>query len=93
MQLEHFKETLRKLCTEVENLTIENFVYYDAILESRSINLPALKERVAQAQLDPKRRKEVHQMYSEMWKAVDGTGTDAFFEDLLKNLPPSGKPN
>jgi archaellum component FlaC len=93
MHLEHLKETLRKLCMEVENLAIENTVYFDAILESRTINLPNLKERVAEAQLDPVKRKEVRQMYSEMWKAVEDSGTDAFFEGLLKDLPPTGEPN
>jgi hypothetical protein len=52
-----------------------------------------LKERVVQAQLDPERRKEVHEMYSEMWKALEDTGLGAFFEDLLNNLPPTDKPN
>jgi hypothetical protein len=32
-------------------------------------------------------------MYSEAWKALDEAGTDSFFEDLLKDRPPSGKPN
>ncbi len=93
MTLEHFKQTLRKLCIEVENLSIENGVYFDAILESRTLNLPELKARVEEAQLDPEKRREIHEMYSEMWKAVEDTGTDAFFEGLLKDLPPSGKPN
>ncbi|MGB8029529.1 MAG: hypothetical protein WCF30_07665 [Terracidiphilus sp.] len=91
--LEHFKDTLRKLCTEVENLTIENLVYFDAILESNAINVPTLKEQVAAALLDPKKRKEVHQMYSEMWKAVEDSGLDAFFQGLLQDLPPTDKPN
>lgn len=93
MTLEQFKETLRRLCFEVENLAIENFVYFDAILESGTINIPTLQERVARAQQDPQRGNEVHQMYSEMWKAVEETGKDAFFEDLLKDLPPTDKPN
>lgn len=37
MHLEHLKETLRKLCTEVENLAIENMVYFDAILETNAL--------------------------------------------------------
>lgn len=84
---------LRQLCTLVENLAIENQVYFDAILESGSINLPNLEERVNEAQVDPEKRKQVHQMYSEMWKVVEDTGTAAFFEDLLKDLPPTDKPN
>ncbi len=91
--LEQFKETLRRLCSLVEDLAIENMVHFDAIIESRTINFPELKERVAEAQADPEKRKEVHQMYWEMWKAVEDTGTDAFFEDLLKSLPPTDKPN
>lgn len=93
MHIEEFKSILRRLCTEVENLTIENLVYFDAILESGTINLPALKERVAEALLDSERRKDAHQMYSEMWKAVEDTALYAFFEDQLNSLPPTDKLN
>lgn len=93
MLLDHFKDTLRKLCTHIENLTIENQVYFDAILERGGINLPTLEERLAEAQLDPEKRKEVHQMYSQMWQALEDDGLNAFFEGLLEDLPPTDKPN
>lgn len=92
-ELEAFREILRSLCVEVENLSIENSVYFDAILESRTISLPALREKVAQAQLDPGKRKEARQAFSGMWKAIEDSGSAAVFENLLDNLPPTGKPN
>ena len=91
--LEHFKETLRRICVHIEDLTIENQVCFDRILEVGGINLPDLKERVADAQNDPAKRKEVHEMYSEMWKSLEDSGLNAFFEGLLKDLPPTDKPN
>jgi hypothetical protein len=93
MLLDHFKETLRKICTLIEDLTIENQVYFDVILERGGINLPTLEERVVEARLDPKKRDEVHRMYSEMWQALEGGGLDAFFEALLRDLPPTDRPN
>lgn len=91
--IDHFRKTLRTLCTAVEDEAIENMVYFDAILETRAISLSALKQRVEDALQDPEKRTEVRKMYSEMWKAIEETGTDAFFEDLLKDLPPTGMPN
>jgi hypothetical protein len=92
-QLETFREILRLLCIEVENLSIENSVCFDAILETGKINLPTLEQRVAEAQLDPAKRQEARQAFSGMWKAIEDSGTVAVFEDLLNNLPPTDKPN
>lgn len=91
--LDHFRQTIRTLCTAVEDEAIENQVYWQIILDSGIISLPDLKQRVEDAQADPEKRAEVHEMYLEMWKALEETGTDAFFEDLLKDLPPTDKPN
>jgi hypothetical protein len=92
-ELEAFREILRVLCVEVENLSIENSVYFDAILESRTVNLPTLKKRVAEAQADPVKRKEARQAFSPMWQAIEDSGTAAVCEDLLNNLLPTEKPN
>jgi hypothetical protein len=91
--LEHFKETLRQICVQVENQAIENRVYFDAILERGGINLPNLREKVVQAQADPAIRKEVHMMFSGMWKGLDESGIAAFGEGLLEDLPPTDTPN
>ncbi|MGC2695360.1 MAG: hypothetical protein WA738_06170 [Candidatus Angelobacter sp.] len=92
-EFEHFKETMRKLCTELENLSIENSVYFDLILEARIISYEELKETAAKALLDPERRAEAHQNYSDMWKAVDEASSGAAFEEMLNSLPPTDKPN
>jgi hypothetical protein len=93
IRLEQFKETLRRLCIEVENLAIENAVYFDTILASGIIPYEILKEMVAKGLLDEERRKVAHETYSEMWKAVEDSGTGAALEDLLNSLPPTDKPN
>lgn len=92
-EIERFRETMRKLCTEIESQAIENMVYFDAILETGTISLADLKRRVSDALADPKKRAEARRMYSEMWKAVDEAGKGAVFEDLIKNLPPTDRPN
>jgi hypothetical protein len=91
--LELLRATLRQLFKEIEDAAIENDVYFDAILESGSINLPDLKERVTQAQADLEKRNEVQARFSEMRQAIETAGIHAYAEDLLQNLPPSGKPN
>jgi Tfp pilus assembly protein PilN len=91
--IDHFRQTIRTLCTAVEDEAIENQIYWKIILDSGIISLSDLKQRVEDAQADPQKRAETHKMYSEMWKALEETGTDAFFEDLLKDLPPTDKPN
>lgn len=92
-EFERFKQIMRKLCTEVENQAIENMVYFDAILATGTISLAELKDRVADALVDPKKRTEARQMYSEMWKAVDEAGAGVVVEDLIRNLPPTDRPN
>jgi hypothetical protein len=91
--IDHFRQTIRMLCTAVEDEAIENQVYWQIILDSGIISLADLKQRVEDALQDPEKRAAAHKMYSEMWKALEDTGIDAFFEDLLKDLPPTDKPN
>jgi hypothetical protein len=91
--IEHYRETLRAITTTLENAVITDFVYWGIIRDSGIISDADLKQRVEDALQDPKIRAGVHNMYSEAWKALDQAGTDAFFEDLLKDLPPTDKPN
>jgi hypothetical protein len=91
--IDHFRETLRAITAALENAVVTDFVYWNIIRDSGIISDADLKQRVQDALQDPKIRAEVYSMYSEAWKALDEAGTDAFFEDLLKDLPPSGKPN
>ena len=92
-QLEDFKRILVQLCVEIENLSIENSVYFDAIIESGTISPLKLKEQVVEAQQNSVKREETRQRFSQMWEALQDSGTAAVFEDLLNNLPPTGKPN
>ena len=84
---------MRQVCKLAEDQAIENMVYFDAILETGTISHLDLKQKVAEALRDPKRREEAHKMYSEMWEAADKAGAKAVFEDLLNNLPATEKPN
>jgi len=92
-EIEKLKQTLHQICTEIENQSIENDVYYEAILDSRSINLPDLKQRVDAAIADPERRKTAQQRYAEMRLAISDAALNAAFSDLLANLPENQKPN
>ena len=91
--IDHFRENLRAISTAMENAAITDFVYWDIIRDSGIISDADLKQRVEDALQDPEKRAEVHKMYGEVWRTLEETGTDAFFEDLLKDLPPTGKPN
>jgi hypothetical protein len=93
MLVEKFKADLRALCTLIEDLQIQNFVYYDAILEVGGINLPALEDRVKEAHGDPVKRKQVHEMYSQMWEGLETSGNAALAQALLEDLPQTDKPN
>lgn len=93
MLVEKFRADLRAICMLIEDLQIQNFVYYDAILEVGGINLPALEDRVKEAQVDPARRKQVHEMYSQMWEGLEKSGNAALSQALLEDLPPTDKPN
>jgi hypothetical protein len=77
----------------MENAAITDFVYWKIILESGIISPADLKQLVEDALQDPEIRSQAHEMYSQAWKALEETGTDAFFEDLLKDLPPTDRPN
>jgi hypothetical protein len=91
--VEQFKETLRKLCTELENMSIENEVCSDLIINVGIVSLDELKRAVNRALADPEKRKEARKQFAEMWVALDQFGTAAFYEELLRDLPPSGKPS
>ena len=93
MAHDQLREVLRELFKRIEDSAIENDIYYDAILETNRINLPDLKRRVEEAQLDPEKRGEIRARYSDMWQAIETLGIDASDLDLLRNLPPSEKPN
>ena len=93
MAHDQLREVLRELFKRIEDSAIENDIYYDAILETNQINLPDLKRRVEEAQLDPEKREEIRARYSDMWQAIETLGIDASVLDLLRNLPPSEKPN
>ena len=93
MLVEKFRADLRALCTLIEDMTIENQVYFDAILDAGGINIPSLKDQVKDAQSDPVRRKQVHEQYSEMWAAVEASGNAALSQALLEDLPQTDKPN
>ncbi len=93
IELGVFEQALRKLYEEVENLAIENDVYYDAILESGNINLPQLKLDVEAAKANPEKRAEVRQRYADLWQAISRAGLQAEIDGLLRELPLSEKPN
>ena len=90
---EQFKATLRKIGTVIEDFAIENEVYLTELIKSGLATSEALKKEVADRQSDPSVRERVRKEFSEMWKAVENDGLSGWFEELLKNLPPSGKPN
>jgi len=89
--IEQFKETLQKLCTQLENMSIENEVYWDVIIHMSLIGLDDLKQLVNHALVDPEKRKQARMQFAEMWAALDRFGTAALYEELLRDLPPSGK--
>jgi hypothetical protein len=91
--IEDFKDTLRKLCTQLENMAIENEVYSDLIINATLVSLDELKRLVNLALADPEKRKQIHGQFAEMWAALDQDGIAAFYEELLRDLPPSGKPS
>jgi hypothetical protein len=93
MLVEKFKADLRAICTLIEDVTIENEVYFDTILDAGDVDFQTLKDRVQAAQKDQERRKKVHQMYAEMWSALEVSGVAALFEGLLEDLPPNDTPN
>ena len=92
MQVEQFKNVLRKIAQELEDLSIEKELYQNMLLAS-GVTLDALEEAAKQALADPETRKVTHNQLLGMWETLEKTGTDAWIEDLLKGPSPSGKPN
>jgi hypothetical protein len=82
MRFDNFKLVLRGLCAEVENLSIENLVYFMIISENRLLPLTELEKRVAEALVDPARRLEAHRMHQGLWQALEDAGSDAFYDHL-----------
>jgi hypothetical protein len=93
MLYEHFRDTLRKICDLIEDMAIENQIYTEVILENVNISLSALQARVAEARLDPERRKQAQETYAALRQALEQTGIAALGEGLLEDLPPTDKPN
>ena len=92
-ELEHLKDTVRKLCGELENLWIEKEAYKELILLSCVASPEALQTIADTALADPKIRKQTREQFAEMWEALEKFGMSAWFEEQLNKLPPSGKPN
>jgi hypothetical protein len=90
---ERFKEIMRRVCTTIEDITIENTLYSELITEGRAISPEDLNGQVAKALLDPENRKAARELYSGLWKALDEVGADAYSEALLRDLPSTDKPN
>ena len=90
---EQFKETVRRVCAIIEDITIENIFYTEILAELGKVSPEVLKERVAAALLKPENWKAAHALYAGMWKALDEVGVDAYFEALLRELPSTGKAN
>jgi hypothetical protein len=91
MHIEQFKETLRKICTQVEELWIEKETYWEFII-SKGMGNPHELQRIAdQALADPETRKRTREEFSGMWKALEEVGTAAWLEDILKDGPASKK--
>lgn len=88
-----FKETLRQVCTTIEDITIENTLYAEIIREGFSISPEILRERVQKALSKPENRAAARKLYSKLWKALDEVGIDAYSEALLRDLPSTDKPN
>jgi len=93
MSLEQFKDTLRRICAELENLSITNDVYWEILIGKAVVTHDALMKIRDEALLDPGRRERTRQDFSDMWKTLDDVGTSAFFEEMLNSLPPTDKPN
>ncbi len=93
MGIEEFKAVLRKLVTELENIWIEKEVYLNLIVVSGIATPEALQQAVDKTLSDPRVRQDTRERFSDMWKALDETGTNAWIEDLLKLPPSGGKPN
>ena len=84
--------TLRQLCTELENLAIENDAYRQLLLLMcvSPEKLDALRDEVL---ADPQKRIQARHDYAAMRNALERAGIDAELEELLNSLPPTDKPN
>jgi len=78
---------------EIENLSIQNDLYKKLLVETGVVNLEGLEKLEAAALADSVLRLQAHQKFSSMWETVEMVGTDALFQELLDELPPTDKPN
>jgi hypothetical protein len=92
-ELDKFKAKLREFFHQIENLSIENSVYYELVLGNRTLTGANLHEMVQEALHDPQKRQKVLQQFSEMWMALDKIGTAAWIEEMMNSLPSSSTPN
>jgi hypothetical protein len=84
---------LRRFLSEIENLTIENQVYFDLILERCPLPHAQLRERVERAQQDQNIREETRKQYAQMWQSIEQAALAAFAEEHLSQTPTPDKPN
>lgn len=91
--IDHLRQTLQAISTAMENAAITDFVYWKIIMDSGIISRADLQQRVEDALQDPTIRAEARKMYSGVWEVLEKAGTETFFEDLLREHPPTGKPN
>ena len=92
-EIEDFRQTLFKIIETLEDLAIENDVYYDAILKSGKVNLPQLERDVSNARTNPEKRAEIRQRYAEARQGISDDGIRAYAAHLLANLPKPQRPN
>jgi len=91
-KLEEFRAVLRKLVECVETTLIE-LEGCESLALAKGATHPEIAQAKQTAMADPEIRKQIRENYSGMWEALEKAGTDAFFEDLLQNLPPHGLPS
>jgi hypothetical protein len=86
-------DILRRFLVEIENLAIENRVYFDLLLERSPVPHDRLRELVNHAQQDQNIRDETHQQYAQMWQSIEQAALSAFAEEHLSQTPMPDKPN
>ena len=86
-------DLLRGFFRQVEDMAIENQLYFEIILDRCPLPAQTLRDKVKTAQDDPVRRLEVKKQFAAMWKAIESAGKSAFAEEHLNKDLPSEKPN
>jgi len=87
-----FQELLQRLAGEIERLAIES-----SACEKLAISKGATSHEIHQAKetalADPVMRGKMKEQYSRIWNLLLQSGTDAFAEEILDELPADGQPN